>query len=186
MAKCVSGLVEGIGVADSLPFHPSFFSQITVPETLEIPCQKPDMEELLSVMVDAKVISMKLVKTPKGDGINELVSPEGQFLSGCKLVIELKLREKIKYIADEPTQSVHAAHFENVIHSVFVVVPCVFPTTPPVTIEEALRLNKVVVTPYIEDIYARMLDKRKIFKNIAILVDVTFPGILPIPQPPTP
>jgi hypothetical protein len=177
MATVVRDLVEGIGIADVLPDNPNFFTEVTIPETICLPEQKPDMEQLLSVMVDAQVISVRLVKTPAN-----VESPEGQFLSGCKLVIELKLREKVKYVADEPTQSVHAAHFENVIKSVFVVVPCTFPTTPPRTIEELLRLNKVVVTPYIEDIYAKMIDKRCIFKNIAILVDVTFPGIWPIPE----
>jgi hypothetical protein len=171
MATVVRGLVEGIGIADVLPENPNFFTELTIPETICLPEQKPDMEQLLSVTVDAQVLSVRLVKTPGRypDIPAGIISPEGQFLSGCKLVIELKLREKVKYVADEPTQSVHAAHFENVIKSVFVVVPCTFPTTPPRTIEELLRLNKVVVTPYIEDIYAKMIDKRCIFKNITIL-----------------
>lgn len=170
MATVVRGLVEGIGIADALPTNPCYFTEITIPETVEIPCEKPDVEQLISVMVDAKVISIKVAKTPV-----DVTSPEGQHLSGCKLIIELKLRQKIKYVADEPTQSVHAAHFENFLQSVFVVVPCKGTIGgTEYTVEEALRLGKVVVTPYIEDIYAKMIDKRKIFKNIAILVDVTF------------
>lgn len=170
MTTVVRGLVEGIGIADALPGNPRWFTEITIPETVEIPCEKPDMEQLISVMVDAKVISIKVAKTPV-----DVTSPEGQYLSGCKLILELKLRQKIKYVADEPAQSVHAAHFENALQSVFVVVPCSVNICGTVyTIEEALRLGKVVITLYIEDIYGKMIDKRKIFKNIAILVDVTF------------
>lgn len=165
MATVMTGLVEGIGIADTLPVHPVFFTEISVPETLEIPCQKPDMEQLLSVMVDAQVISLRIANTPVA------ISEEGQNLSGSKLIIELKLREKVKYVADEPTQSVHAAHFENVLKSVFVIVPSLIGTVP---VAEYLRLNKITVTPYIEDIYAKMVDERTLFKNITILVDVIF------------
>lgn len=170
MATVVRGLVEGIGIADVLPTNPLYFTEVTIPETVEIPCEKPDMEQLISVMVDTQIISTKVAHTPV-----DVTSPEGQHLSGCKLIVELKLRQKVKYVADEPTQSVHAAHFENVMQSVYVVVPCnVVIGGVTYTIEEALRLGKVVITPYIEDIYAKMVDKKTIFKNIALLIDVTF------------
>ena len=110
MATVVRDLVEGIGIADTMPTNPLFFTEITVPETLCIPHQKPDMEQLNSVMVDAKVISVRVVPTPV-----DVTSPEGQHLSGCKLVIELKLREKVKYVADEPTQSVHKSDRSHVV-----------------------------------------------------------------------
>lgn len=165
MASVVRGLVEGIGIANKLPTNPLYFTEVTIPETLVIPKQKPDIEDLLSVMVDIDIISVKTVKTPTA------VSNEGQNLSGCKIVIEIKLREKVKYVADEPTQSVHAAHFENVLQSIFVVVPC---TVNSIPIEQLLQKGKVSVVPYIEDIYAVARDKRTIFKNVAVLVDVTF------------
>lgn len=166
MVSFVRDLVEGIGIANELPKNPRYFTEITFPETVVIPYEKPDVEQLISVMADAQVISVKAAKTPEN-----VISHEGQHLSGCKLIIELKLRQKIKYSADEPTQSVHAISFESVLKSVFVVVPCAVDCIP---IEDLLRLGKVVVTPYIEDIYAQVVDKRCIFKNIAILVDVLF------------
>jgi len=164
MANVVRGMVEGIGIADTLPVNPLYFTEVTIPETLTIPAAKPDMEQLLSIQVEAVVVSVRSVVTPIG------ISNEGQSISGAKIIIELKLREKIKYVADEPTQSVHAAHFENVFTSIFVVVP---PTVGGVPISDLLASNRVTVTPYIEDIYGTMRDKRTIFKNTAILVDVT-------------
>jgi hypothetical protein len=166
MANTMKNLVEGIGIATSFPENPKYFTQLSIPETLTIPEPKPDMEQLLSVAVDAVVESFKLIDTPIA------LSNEGQNLSGCKLIIELRLREKVKYVADEPTQTVHAAHFENVLKSIFVVVPC---EINGVSVKQLLSRNKVVITPYVEDIYAEMLDKRTIFKNITIFVDVKFP-----------
>lgn len=165
MASIVRNLVEGIGITpyEQLPKNPIFFTQLAIPETVEIPYGKPDIEDLMSVMVDAEVISARLINTPTA------VSCEGQVLLGHKLVIELKLRQKVKYIANEPAQSIHAAYFEMVINSAFVVLPPGIGTT---CMEELFKQNKLVVIPYIEDIYAVKLDRRRIFKNISLLIDV--------------
>ena len=163
MAKIMRNLVEYIGIADSLQTNPKYFKELTVQEDLVIPMQKPDIEQLLGVMVEAEVISTRLIETEKG------ISDEGQNLSGCKLIIELKLHEKVKYVADEPTQSVHVAEYESQYKSVFVVVPCEINGTD---VCELVRRNKMSVNVYIEDIYAEMVDCRNIFKNITLLVDV--------------
>jgi hypothetical protein len=165
MAKITKNLVELIGIADSLPENPMYFKEVALPETLVIPSQKPDIEQLLSVMVDPEVISVRLVDTAKA------ISDEGQNLSGCKLVVELRLREKVKYVADEPTQSVHVAEFLTQLKSVFIVVPCEINGNQ---VCELIRRNRVNVTPYVEDIFAQMRDKRTVFKNITLLLDVTF------------
>ncbi|GFP74494.1 DUF3794 domain-containing protein [Clostridium fungisolvens] len=165
MDSNVKNLVEGIGIATSFPEDPKYFTQLSIPETLIIPKPKPDMEQLLSVAVEAVVESTKLIETPIA------LSNEGQNLSGCKLIVEIKLREKVKYVADEPTQTVHAAHYENVLRSVFIIVPCEVNGQP---VRNLLSRKKVVVTPYIEDIYAEMVDARTIFKNITIFVNVKF------------
>lgn len=165
MKSIAGNMVEGIGISPSLPVNPKYFTQVSIPETLVIPYPKPDMEQLLSVAAEPVVESFKLIETPVA------LSNEGQYLSGCKLIIELKLREKIKYVADEPTQTVHAAHYENVLKSIFVIIPCEVNGIP---VEKFFDRKKVVITPYIEDIYAEMVDKRTIFKNITILVDVKF------------
>lgn len=162
MASTVTNLVQGIGIADSFPEDPKYFTQLSIPETLIIPQTKPDMEQLLSVTVEAVVESMKLIETPIA------LSNEGQNLSGCKLIVELRLREKVKYVADEPTQPVHAAHYDNILKSIFIIVPCEVNGIP---MREYLRRKRVVITPYIEDIYAEMIDKRTVFKNITIFVD---------------
>lgn len=164
MADTVRNLVEGIGIADSFPDNPKYFTQLSIPETLTIPEPKPDMEQLLSVAVDAEIESMKLIETPVA------LSNEGQNLSGCKLIIELRLRQKVKYVADEPTQSVHAAHFE-VLKSIFIIVPCEVNGVP---IRTLMSRKRIVVKPYIEDIYAEMLDARTVFKNITVFVDAKF------------
>lgn len=161
----MANLMEGIGISHSFPINPKYFTQLSIPETLSIPDLKPDMEQLLSVTVDVVIESVKLIETPIA------LSNEGQNLSGCKLIIELRLRELIKYVADEPRQKVHSTHYDNVSKSVFVIVPC---EVEGYSVKDLLKKNRVTITPYIEDIFAEMLSKRKIFKNTTILVDVKF------------
>jgi hypothetical protein len=166
MANVVRGLVDGIGISNTLPENPKYFTEQSIAETVVIPCLKPDMEQLLSVMEDIEIVSVKVIDTPVA------ISNEGQKLQGSKLIIELKLKQKIKYVADEPTQSVHAAHFE-IMKSMFVVVPTI-PLGQSKTVTQLLREGRVNVMPYIEDIYGEMKDKRTIFKNTVVFLNVTF------------
>jgi hypothetical protein len=173
MGNIVRERVEGIGVYDGIEkivlvncsTGDQVFTEIAVPETVTIPAAKPNMEELLSVMVDAKILSVRVIDTPVG------CSAEGQHLTGKKLSIELELQQKVQYIADEPTQSVHAAHFNKLVNSILIVAPEKINCVP---IETLLMQGKVVVTPYIEDIYGEKIDKRTIFKNITLLIVVKF------------
>lgn len=151
------------GVSQELPINPKYFAQVSVPETIIIPEQKPDIEQIISVTVDTAIESLRIVDTPC------VKSFEGQSLSGKKLIVELKLIEKVIYVADEPTQSAHAAHFENTFKSIFVMVP---KTVNHAAIEDLFQQGRLIVTPYIEDIYAELIDARKIFKNITLLLDV--------------
>lgn len=172
MSNVVRQGVEGIGITpfEALPIltEDSCFTQVAIPETVKIPDIKPDMEELLSVMVEAKIVSLRIIKTPVG------TSQEGQHLTGRKLSIELELNQKVKYIADEPSQSVHSAHFTKKVSSIWVVVPekVKDKNGNDINIETLLAQGKLIVTPYIEDIYGEQLDKRTIFKNISVLINV--------------
>lgn len=155
MASTVKNLIEILGIADSLPENPTVFKQFTIQETLTLPEAKPDIEQIVKVIAQVVINNTRVIRTPVGTSL------EGQVLSGYKLVVEGEVRQKIEYVADECTQSVHAAHFD-VPFSTFIVLPVGFTIGTPIT-----------VTPYIEDIYIEALDKRTIFKNIILLLDAT-------------
>lgn len=153
MGKKVCGLIEISGISDIKPINPTMFKQLSVQENLEIPSAKPDIEQIVSVNVGIKIKNTYVINTPVG------FSREGQNLTGHKLVVEGLLIQKVEYVADEPTQSVHAAHFE-VPFSTYIVLPLGF-----------VPGTKLDVTGYIEDIYVQLLCKRTIFKNVTILLD---------------
>lgn len=154
MASIVKGLIEYSGIADLFPVDPKCFKQLTVQENLIIPSVKPDVEQIVRVIAEVLITHTRVIKTPIS------TSKEGQILTGWKLIVEGELAQKVEYVADEPTQSVHAAHFK-VPFSTYVVLPQNF--------NDCCTIN---VVPYIEDIYVQQIDKRTLFKNVVLFIDV--------------
>jgi hypothetical protein len=155
MANITRKLIEYQGIASPMPtlaspFAP--FKQFNVQETLEIPEAKPDMEQIVTVKAELFITKTKVIKTPSAMAL------DGQTLTGWKLIVEGHIKQVIQYVADEPLQSVHAAHF-TVPFSTFVILP-----------HDYVEGTPVDVKGYIEDIYAEMLNCRKVFKNITILL----------------
>ena len=148
----LSELIELYGITDLFPNTSRSFKQFQVQEILYIPPQKPDMERILSVHVNIEINSKTVIHTSHG------ISYEGQILTGKKLVIEGCLHQKVEYIADNPLQSVHVAHFTMPFSSYIILD------------DKANCENEYDVRGYIEDIYVKQVGTRKIFKNVMILL----------------
>ena len=155
--------VKIVGECDveSIDLSQGNFTQVAVPETLEIPDQKPDVEQVLKVMLEGIVTSVRLVATPEGE------SASGIKKTGKGLVVEGKLHQKLVYVAetDEGDQPVHSAEF-NIPFSTFIPInTCLLPGSE----------DEIDVEVCIEDVYVEMLDSRTVFKNVTILVNATVP-----------
>lgn len=145
-----------------LPEKVECFKEELISEILTIPDNKPDMEQVLDISVWPEVQDIHLIETKVG------MSNEGQCLTGLKLVVDIKFKEKVSYVACEPTQSVHADQFEC-LKSIYVIVP---ETINDISIHDLIRSGRLQVTPYIEAIKFRMLDSRNIHKCIMVFIDV--------------
>lgn len=130
-----------------VPVAPTTFKQLSKDEVVTIPIQKPDIEQIINVLVEIQIIDTRVIETIKG------ISIGGQKLTGYKLIIEGKINQKVEYVADEPQQSVHAAHFK-VPFSSFIILP-----------EDFQIGTNIEVEPFIEDVYYKLIDKRTLFKN---------------------
>ena len=150
------------------PNNTETWVQFFIPEVIDIPAQKPDMEEVLSVHSSVQVISQRVIKTPTVTGYtnaagvaipgDEIDNAEGTRLTGRKLIVEGLLHQKVIYTADVPQQSVHSAHF-SFPFSVFIVVAGDTPL-----------IQNFDVTAAIEDIYVCQLSARSLFKNTTIFI----------------
>lgn len=160
MANVVRDLVEIVGIADNFPTAPIAFAQLSILERLVIPDAKPDIEQILKVLIDAKVTSTRVVITPTGTSTGGLV------LTGAKLIVEGIVRQKITYVAATPEQSVHVAEFD-LPFSTFIVLPALtVPITPGI-------VNQINVEPFIEDVYVNLENPRTIIKNVTLFLNAT-------------
>lgn len=160
MANIVRDLIEISGIADTFPSCPRAFTEMSVMENLKIPDQKPEAEQILKVIAEVNVISKRIVETPIGKSSSGLIS------TGVKLVVELNIREKVIYIANEPSQPVHAFENEKVVSSYIVLPKMSIPLTPGLS-------DMIAVEAFIEDIFIKLTDKRDIFKNITIFLNAS-------------
>jgi hypothetical protein len=131
------------------------WTEISIPEVLKIPCEKPDIENIDKIFINVKIISKRVIKTPNSNGTP---NAEGTLLTGRKLIIEGVLNQKIVYTADVPEQSVHSAHFQ-VPFSAYIVIPA-----------DTELYDKFCVKTCIEDVYTEVFSKRGIFKNVTLLL----------------
>ena len=148
--------------SNNLPETTKYFKEELISEVLTIPVPKPNIERILKVLISPEIVDVKLIETEIGQ------SNEGQNLTGNKLVIELNIKEKITYVANDKSQSVHAAHYEN-MKSIFVVLPN---EVKGQKVCDLLRANRLTITPYIEAVKTRVLDSRTIYKCILLFVDI--------------
>ncbi|MGL6174801.1 MAG: hypothetical protein ACRC1P_09390 [Cellulosilyticaceae bacterium] len=145
------------------PTEPKYFKEEMICETVMIPMGKPRVGQLLDIMVWPEVIDIKLLETPKGK------SYEGNCLTGNKLLVQLLLKEKIAYISEDTGQNTYIMPRE-VLKSVYVTLPEYIDEK---RVSDLVRGEKMKVTAYIEDVGARVIDRRNIYKFIMILVDVS-------------
>ncbi|MGL4913858.1 MAG: DUF3794 domain-containing protein [Romboutsia sp.] len=146
-------------------FPTNSWTQFFIPEVVDIPTKKPDVEGIISVHSSIKIISQRVVKTPvvtnKGIPDYTIANSECTKLTGRKLIIEGILNQKIVYTAAVDEQSVHSAHF-SIPFSVFIIVS-----------QDTPLSQKFKIDSIIEDIFTCRLSPRSVFKNTTIFIKAT-------------
>lgn len=165
----ISGLCDPKDVTNVISQYP-FWIQMNIPETLTIPEQKPDVEQINSVNVSVNIIRAEVVKVPVSpvDANGEFIpNLEGKVSTGRKLIIEGQLCQKVVYTANELDQPVHSAHF-YVPFSSYIIVPNEIEFNNGTTID-SLDVD-FQVNACIEDVAINMLDLRTILKQVTLLL----------------
>ncbi|MCT4508393.1 MAG: DUF3794 domain-containing protein [Tepidibacter sp.] len=155
MNSIVENLISVSGISDNLPKNTSIFKQFCIEQNLVLSENKPEIHQIISVILDISITNKKLIDTPIKTSI------EGQNLTGKGLIVEGKIKQKIEYASDTPTKIVHGTYF-NTPFSTFIILSNDYKID-----------NSLIVTGYIEDNYLSLLDKKTIFENITVLIDVT-------------
>lgn len=156
----IKGITSGADLL-ALPTG-SMWTQLIVSETLVVPSQKPDIEQINILVSHVDIISQRVIITPPNPP-STINNWEDTNLTGRKLIIEGVLRQKISYTAEvaDGSQPLHSAHFD-IPFSAFIVVEGNTPTNTIFRVE-----------PFIEDIFICAIDNRHVFKNTIIFIKAT-------------
>lgn len=178
MANVVRNMVNIMGISDNLPNTSKLYKQFSINDTVCLDAKKPDIERLISSAFDVQIASIRVINTPCGEistktNIPEIAtSAEGENLTGKKLVVELKVKQKIQYVANLCDQSVHGVHNEFTV-SEFIVIPYVFDLSSECVTPEYLLANDMFyIKPFIEDANVNMLSNRCFSTNLLIFLQV--------------
>jgi len=138
-----------------MPTATGIYTQIAIDHQLVIPEVKPPAECLLDVAIDFEIKKAVVIDTP-------LLYPESftppedlkkVLVVGTAMII-------VKYVADEPEQQVHAAHFEVPFNALIE-----WPSGPP-------QGTAICVEPVIEKQRFCLVDGRTISKIILVRLDI--------------
>ncbi|MBW6409256.1 DUF3794 domain-containing protein [Clostridium weizhouense] len=152
MASVIRGLIEYNGIDNCTKNNMKNFRQINYESTFCVPCQKPDIEQIVKVYADTDIVKYEIIKTPIG------ISLEGQKVTGFKLLVCGDINYKIQYVADEPTQSVHTFH-QSIPFCGYIVLP-----------EKFNPGSYINPSALIEDISVEQMDSRCVYSNITLLL----------------
>lgn len=170
----VSGLCNPDNTTEVIRKYP-YWKQMYLSESLEVPAEKPDIEQINSVTTSVNILRKEVIVTPRSYMMTEqgsVAAPnlEGKRLSGRKLIIEGQLCQMIEYTAALVSQPVHSAEF-FVPFSSYIVVP------EKIIIRDGLQTREVdsldvqfEVNACLEDVTVCAQDARRILKQVTLLL----------------
>lgn len=167
----VTGLCENKNEVSNIISEFNYWNQETIQELVSIPQTSPNIEEINSINIVAKILNVKVIKTPRSKEVlnsgNIILSEnlEGKIVTGRKIIIEGVLCQMIDYTTSDLYDSLRSMTIYNPFSS-YIVVPKEIDINGQII--DSLSIN-FDVNACIEDLDMIILDCRSILKTIAIL-----------------
>lgn len=156
MNTLVNNSIKISGICDVLSAPLLTFKKFNINTNLILPCKKPDMDQIVSTMLNIDIENSHIINTPIATSL------EKQNLTGKVLIVSGIVKQKIEYLDSIISQSIHGIQF-NIPFSTYVVLSI-----------NNFSSRDIVAKGYIEDIYIKQLDSRSTFENITLLINVEF------------
>jgi Domain of unknown function (DUF3794) len=125
---------SGLATVDEFPDCPIVYKQTSFINTIKVPEQKPDIEQVLKVMAIITIEDIRVITKPYD----------------IKLVVSGTVKQRLVYTANVPEQSVHSFH-NNIPFCELVIIP-----------DKNLNCKNIKVKALIEDIHVFHQDLRSI------------------------
>lgn len=130
-----------------------YFTQLTSTQMLILPKNMPDIDQVISIIVEPNIISYKVINGMKGK------STEGEFLTGKELIVELELKKKVLYISNSVNKGLYLLETKSFDIS-YMIVPPFFEGT---MIESLIKHNRFKLNVNLDTSTFKKIDSRRIF-----------------------
>lgn len=146
--------IEYISDEDEIPEYIENFNYINIHKQLDVIGNGQGIEQISKVYTTAKILNNKLIKTPKGESL------EGIKLTGNRLVVYGEVLQRIQYVAQNESQTMHIYNFSFAFMN-FVDLP------------ECYEPSKFYVADvYVEDVNVCKVSSHRIYSNLNLLIHV--------------
>ncbi|MGL6106066.1 hypothetical protein [Romboutsia sp.] len=152
--------VEVIGIDDEFPDYLEYFQEELVCNTLYKPAESPSIHKIVSLSVDTSIVSSKVLDAP-----DRGLSNSKNYLNR-RVFVEVNLYFRLKYTKNTTQQYIYTMN-EEVTKVFYMSMPKYLDNTP---IEDLLRHNKINITSYIADIYAKEKDENSIYTRVLLFI----------------
>lgn len=180
MCNCDNGLIDISGICDPanttdvISQYP-YWKQMYLSESLLIPSQKPDAEQINAIVASVSIFKKTVIITPRS--FNDIpVIPvsiphlEGKVLTGRKLIIEGQICQQVEYTANEQTQPIHSVEFFVPFSSYIIIPETILLNTDTLPASFDTLNVDFLVNVCLEDINACLLDERTMLMRITMLL----------------
>jgi Tol biopolymer transport system component len=113
------------------------FKNFQFNKKITLPKEKPTIYKILSSIIDPEIYIIHVFPTAKG------VSFEDKYLTGKKLSLLIKVKEKILYVADDENQSVHALESVSYIYQNIIVPEKIEGSLPEILVKNQFLIPNV-------------------------------------------
>lgn len=146
------------------PENIKYFKEFDINHNIDLNCINKMIYRIISISSTATIGDVEVVKK-----VINIVNDMGSY-KACKLAVEVKVSELIKYIAYEKSNELEVMKNQEV-KNIFITIPIEHDGENAI---DLLRKRKIKVIPYIEDVYSVLGEKNNININLAVFVNVEF------------
>ena len=152
--------VEVIGIDDRFPDCLEYFQEELVCNTLYKPAQNPPIHKVVSLSVDTSIVSYKVLDSP-----DRGLSNSNNCLNR-RVFVEVNLYFRLKYTKNATQQYIYTMN-DEITKVFYISMPNYLDNN---SLDELFRHNKINITPYIADIYAKEKDENSIYTRVLLFI----------------
>ncbi|MDD4494490.1 MAG: DUF3794 domain-containing protein [Eubacteriales bacterium] len=167
MKNIPNNLAVAFDLQPEIPRPFSTLKHLHLRDVMEIPKENPDVEQIVTITVNVEIVKTSIIKAVEvKSGDRESKGRESKdidtgTIKTRKLEVAGIVHQKIEYVEELKDKPVYSLSFLLPFNT-FVVLG-----------EEMKGFSEFEVKGYVRDVLVKLLDKRKIYKNVILVISVS-------------